>query len=281
MPGFERYKGGRKPPHNPVEHPRLWIDPFLTGVALPEAAPGQRVAIDYFSKVGTWPMDLNGPDPSNPAGMEGGAGTCGIAGMDHLQMAWNAYAQDSCESWGNETVLQLYEQLGGYVRGDESTDQGTVLQDNLDFWRKEGVNGEKILFFGSLHPGSWLRPERQLALQAFGGLYLGLNLPQSAEEQFPEPWTYRRGSPFVGRHCVTQHGELIGRNEVKLGSWAKIVPASQNFLLHTVEEAWVAAHPDFIEANGRNPSGIDLEGINEALASLTRTSNPLKLRHIL
>lgn len=270
--GFEIYKGGRKPPHNPVERPRLWLDPFLTGVHLPEAAPGQRVAIDYYSEVGTWPMGLNDR-----------LGTCGVVGMDHLQMAWNAYAQGSCASWGDETILGLYEQLGGYVPGDESTDQGTVLQDNLDFWRKEGVNGEKILFFGSLHPGSWLRPERQLALQAFGGLYLGVNLPESAEQQFMDgsPWHYEHGSPLAGGHCVVQHGELIGRDEVRVSSWAKIVPASQSFLLHTCEEAWVVAHPDWIEANGRNPTGIDLEGINDALASLTGTSNPLNLRHIL
>jgi hypothetical protein len=226
-------------------------------------------------------MDLNGPDPSNPAGMENGAGTCGIAGMDHLQMAWNQATRGSCASWGNDTVLSLYEYLSGYLRGDPTTDKGTILQDNLNFWRKEGVNRDKILFFGALRPGSWLRPERIKALQAFGGLYLGINVPESAEQAFPGDWVYVPRSPLAGPHCVVQHGELLGWHEARLSSWGAIVKAATGFLMHTIEEAWVVGASDFIEVNGKNPSGLDVAGMNDALGVLTDTSNPLGLKTIL
>jgi len=280
---FETYKGGRRPPHPLYAKPRLWMDDFLTPVQVHPAAadPSARAEIDYFSAVGGFPMDLNGPDPSNPAEIAGGIGDCGIAGMDHIQMAWNAYAHGKATSWGSETVLSLYEHLGGYVYGQPETDQGTVLQDNLQFWRQEGVNGDKILFYGALRPGSWLRPERIKSLQAFGGIYLGLNLPQSAERAFPGDWVYVPRSPEAGGHCVVQHGELLGWHEARLSSWGAVVKASPGFLQHTIEEAWVVAAPDFIDVNGRNPSGLDIAGIQSALKELTGESNPLQLKTIL
>lgn len=280
---FEIYQGGRLPPHPLFARPRLWIDDFLTPVELHPAVadPSSRTEIDYFSKAGPFPMDLNGPDPSNPAGLEQGCGDCGIAGMDHIQMAWNAYAHGKGTSWGNDQVLSLYEYLSGYRRGDPATDVGTVLQDNLQFWRTHGIGTSKILFYGALRPGSWLRPERIKALQAFGGIYLGLSLPVSAEQAFPGDWVYVPRSPLAGGHCMVQLGELLGWHEARLAGWGAVVKASTGFLQHTIEEAWVIAAPDFIEVNGRNPSGLDIAGIQAAMKELTGELNPLGLKTIL
>jgi hypothetical protein len=278
--GFQVNKGGLLPPHPSFSHPRLYVDDFLAGVK-----PGGPAVIDYYSEVadhGGFPMDLNGPDPSNPPEIPDGIGCCGVAGPDHLQMALNAYAH----SWGNEGIIKTYGAWGGYKLGDPSTDNGTNLQDNLNAWRKDGVptvdgGTDKILFFGALRPGSWFRPERVKALQAFGGILYGHQWPESAEQQFPHALTYVPGSANAGGHCTVQLGELLGENEVRDCCWGRIVPASTGFLLHTVVEAWVVGTQDFIETSGRNPSGLDLDGINEALASLTSQLNPLNLRRIL
>lgn len=283
---FQIYKGGLKPPYPSFSHPRLYVDDFL---ARGPVTPPVPQTIGYYQRVldqGGFPMDMNGPDPSNPPQVPDGIGDCGLAGPDHLQMALNAYAHGSCASWGNDTLLALYHELGGYVLGDPATDQGTSLQDNLQFWRREGVplpggGTDKILFFGALKPGSWLRPERMQALQAFGGILYGHNWPESAETQFPGPLTYVPGSPDAGGHCTVQLGERTGIDEVSDCCWGKIVPASTGFLLHTVTEAWVVGTQDFIELNGRNPSGIDVEGINEALAALTSQPNPMGLYRVL
>lgn len=281
---FVTYKGGLLPPHPSFSHPRLYVDDFLAGVK-----PGGPAEIDYYSRVldaGGFPMDLNGPDPSNPPQIPDGIGCCGVAGPDHLQMALNAYAHGDFASWGNEGILRTYSAWGGYVLGDPSTDNGTNLQDNLSAWRHDGVeradgSTDKILFFGALRPGSWLRPERVQALRAFGGIIYGHQWPESAEHQFPNPLTYIPGSPAAGGHCTVQLGELTGMNEVRDCCWGAIVSASTAFLLHSVVEAWVVGTMDFIELNGQNPSGLDLDGMNEALSSLTGEANPLKLSHIL
>jgi hypothetical protein len=282
---FQTYKGGLLPPHPSFSHPRLYVDDFIARVK-----PGGPQVVDYCQLVldhGGFPMDLNGPDPSNPPQIPDGIGDCGLAGPDHLQMALNAYAHGGqFASWGNETLLSAYEHLAGYQLGDESTDNGLNLQDVLGFWRSEGFpaasgSQDKILFFGALRPGSWFRAERMQALRAFGGILYGHQWPESAEQQFPGALTYVPGSPNAGGHCTVQLGELTGENEIRDCCWGQVVPASTGFLLHTVAEAWVVGTMDFVERNGDNPSGIDLAGMNEALAQLTRTSNPLGLRSIL
>ena len=281
---FQTYKGGLLPPHPSFSHPRLYVDDFLAGVK-----PGGPAEVDYYQLVldqGGFGMDMNGPDPANPPEIPDGIGICGWAGPDHLQMALNAYAHGAFASWGNQTLLDLYHQTGGYVLGDESTDTGTNLQDNLGLWRNEGVptaagGTDKILFFGALRPGSWFRAERMQALRAFGGIIYGHQWPESAEHQFPSALTYIPGSASAGGHCTVQLGELTGQNEIRDCCWGQIVSASTGFLLHTVTEAWVVGTEDFVELNGRNPSGIDLAGMNDALAQLTGTSNPLKLSSIL
>ena len=144
-------------------------------------------------------------------------------------MALNAYAHNEFASWGNDALLKLYGQTGGYVLGDESTDNGTSLQDNLGLWRNEGVplpggGTDKILFFGALRPGSWFRAERMQAMRAFGGIIYGHQWPESAEHQFPNALTYIPGSANAGGHCTVQLGELTGENEIRDCCWGKTCP---------------------------------------------------------
>jgi hypothetical protein len=200
---------------------------------------------------------------------------------DHAQMCWNAAAGRTPVSWGNELVESTYSHLGGYVPGDSSTDNGLVIQDFLSYWRHEGIGGSKISFYGALRPVTWQRANRLRALQAAGGLLIGLALPVSAEEQFPGDWTEVPGSPVAGGHAVFQSGELRTLDEVRLVSWGAVVHASKAFVMDNCDEAWVAFGPDFTEKDGTNPSGMDLQAVNTALASLTGEINPLGLRSII
>lgn len=262
---FQIYKGGRRPPHSDETHPRLWLDEFLR----PEAVRGTAIAVpqdvDFCSAVTEFPMDLNDQ-----------LGDCGIAGMDHLQLAWSTYASGSATSWGDAVCQSLYQTLGDYVPGDPSTDNGTVLQDNLTWWRRNEINGTKLLAFGALR--RWGRPNRVLALRNFGAGYIGLNLQEAQEMQFPDqPWHWVPGGEQAGGHCTTHAAEFHTTDEIRLPTWGGVAKANKSFLMEACEEYWVAIFPGFIEKTGRNPSGIDLEGMNEALTSLTGESNPLQI----
>jgi hypothetical protein len=259
MPLDFPFRPGRKPPYHDSVKPRLWVDDFLPGSA--PATTG-----DWASNVNDWPMSLNDQ-----------LGTCGLAGMNNWQIAESTYGDGDVTPWPDSTIMSLYEQLGSYVPGDPSTDNGTNLQDNLDFWRNNAIEGTQILGFGALRPGSWMRQERLNALRTLGPIYLGLNLPASAEQQFPGPWTFVPGSEDIGGHCVILAAELMGADEARLVSWQVPVHSSRGFLLATVEEAWVILSEAGLERNQQTQYGVDVQGLNEALSSLTGESNPLKL----
>jgi hypothetical protein len=254
-------KYGRRPPYPDAVRPRLWLDEFFQpGAAVPQS-------VDFCSEVGDWPMSLNNQ-----------LGDCTIAAANHVQMAMNQYAHGKCAPWSDDVCLEAYEAVGGYVPGDPATDNGCAMQDVLEYWRTEGIGGDKILAYGALSVPCYL-PVRLQALYTFGAIYTGLRLPQSAETQFDngQPWTPEQGSPIAGGHCVDQQAELQAMDEVRYVSWGETVSANRAFSYDFTEEAWCIISSDFVEVNGDNPDGFDLQAMNEALASLTGTSNPLSL----
>ena len=278
---FTIYKGGRRPAYPDFYKPRIWADDFAPSLDVMRDATADQTA-DWASLVTDWPMDLNGPDPSNPPQIPDGIGDCGIAGMDHLQLSDHAYGDGNVRPWSTDTLLGVYHATGGYVLGDESTDNGTNLQDNLQFWKRNTIEGDQILAYAALRPGSWFRAERVYYQQVFGSLYLGHNWPQSAEQQAQdgEPFTVIPGSPSAGGHCTTQAAELNEMDEVRLPCWGALRPATRGFFMATVEEAWVVITQATLERNGSNQYGYDMQAMNQAISSLTGQSNPLKLKTI-
>lgn len=252
---FTRYRGGKKDPHPNETHPRLYVDDFFKWHAVKASAP----TVSYAAPAISFPMDLNDQ-----------LGDCVIAGMDHVQMAVSYARSSSCQSWGDALCLQSYGQIGGYVNGDPSTDNGCVIQDALSFWRKNPIAGQEITFFGALRKRD--RATRILAMQDFGPLITGYQLPESAEQQFPDPWVPVAGSPIAGGHCAPQMGELNEENEIELCSWAAIVRANKAFFMEYEDEAWVVGFEGF------NPANLDTEAMNAALADLTGESNVLGLK---
>jgi hypothetical protein len=243
------FQYGRKPPHPNETHPRVYLDDFFRTPVIPQT-------VSYGETV-SYPMDLNDR-----------LGDCGIAGMDHMQMCWCSASGQPVKTWGNPKCESLYETLGGYVPGDPNTDQGTVLQDNLKYWEQTGVNGNKITQFGALR--KWDKATRLQALYYFGPLYVGINCPASAQDQFPGPWTYVPGSPIEGGHCIVDIAEDAGLDEIRVVSWGKVVHASEQFFMAYTEEVWVAIDPDFLSLqSGRSPEGIDVAGMEAELAALS------------
>jgi hypothetical protein len=274
---FEIFKGGRLPPLDDATHPRLWASDFMHPAAWPETAGRSRDGGPMVTA--TLTADWQGTIPVQGWGMDlnDQLGDCGCAGMDHRQMGAKAGAGQPWTSWGNTVSLQLYETLGGYVPGNPSTDNGTVLQANLGYWKNTAIQGDQIIAYGALRPGTWDRGMRVLALRTFGPLYIGINCPNSAETQFPGPWTVVPGSPIAGGHCVVQVAEFAAMDEIRLVSWGAAVPANMAFFMTYTEEVWVIIDADSLERIGQNPYGVDLAGMNAKLGQLTGVPDPLSL----
>lgn len=267
---FQIYAGGRRPPHPDETHPRAWVQDVWDTASL-EAAVRPGDIADFGSVI---PLDQWGMDGNDSAG------DCGLAGMDHWQMAVTSRVTGSWQSWGTQACLELYSQLGGYVPGDPSTDNGTVLQDNLNFWRHNPVGGMELLGFAALRPGSWTRAVRVGMMRTCGPLYKGLTLQQDQEQQFPEAWHWVPGGVIAGGHCTVQVAEVHGPDEAEDVSWGAGVRCNTQFITDATEEMWILFTEASVDAAGRNPYGYSLADMNARIASLTGEVNPLRLTKV-
>lgn len=220
--------------------------------------------IDYGTKVKTWPMYLNDQ-----------LGDCGPAGAGHLIQAVSTYGQGNTITITDDDVLKVYEAVGGYVPGQSSTDSGVVLQDLLSYWRKTGIAGHKILAFAEIDPSD-IKTARA-ALYHFGGLYIGINFPGSAMDQFNQgkPWDVVKGARIEGGHCIFDPiNDNSSAEPWDIVTWGELQEMTQAFWDAYVEEVWVVITPEWFDAQGHSPEGVDLYTIGEDFAALTGESNP-------
>jgi len=199
-------------------------------------------------------------------------GDCTCAAVGHIIEAQTAYASREFSVTDNE-VLSMYEAVGGYVPGDPSTDNGAIIQDVLQYWHDTGIAGHKIDSFASIanHTDVWLLKQ---ALDIFGTVYLGINCPTSALDQFDagEVWSYVPGSPIDGGHAIPlQRQYPVGTTYGILDviTWGHVQPMTIKFVKNYVEEAWVVISPDWIEANGAAPNGLNLAGLQADFRAIT------------
>jgi hypothetical protein len=172
-----------------------------------------------------------------------------------------------------QDALNLYSAVTGFnpnaplVNGQNPTDQGTALTDLLTYWQKTGITVgttvHKIIGFASLDITSI--PQMRYATYLFGGSYLGINCPESAEQDTSN-WTYQAGSPIVGGHCVVRVGE--GAAGGKTRSWGMFIPTANDFYLNYLDEGYVVVTEDFINAQGKSPSNIDINGLLAAMKAI-------------
>jgi hypothetical protein len=245
----------------------------------PFPAPAYPVDVRGGIADGAWQMLGNGPDPACTVAPDG-VGDCGFAGRQHYRMA-KAACYGQSETW--ETSDQLVEE---YLAYDGGQDLGVSLPAVLLAWYKAG----KILAFAPVDhtdPGAV-----DAAMQAFKGIYAGVDLTDDADQLFQEgqPWTTANGEqpdPQDG-HCivkVTAQGNGGNDGWVTWGAYQESTAGwtgaclTEAFVIVTTEDE--AAKVDMaalladIEALGGTPapapaSGPDHAGMLAEIAGLIR-----------
>jgi hypothetical protein len=171
-----------------------------------------------------------------------------------------------------QDALNLYTAVTGFdpnagPSGNNRTDNGTALTDLLNYWQKIGISVggtvHKILGYASIDITSIA--QMRYATYLFGGSYLGINCPQSAEDDTSN-WTYQANSPIVGGHCVVRVGE--GAAGGKTRSWGMFIPTANDFYLNYLDEGYVVVTSDWINAQGKSPSDVDVNGLLAAFKTL-------------
>jgi hypothetical protein len=205
-------------------------------------------------------------------------GDCGEAGAMHFIQTETANTGQPLHGTLEQT-LALYSAVTGFnpnaapdASGNNPTDNGTVLLDLLKYWRDQGIevtdnSGNKIvhriLGWAALDLSSVA--QMRYACYVFGGVYLGIQCPQSAMAD-PSNWIYVPGSPIEGGHCINGTGE--GSQGGHLQSWGLNIPYSWEFLLKYLDEGYAIVSKFWVDQQGKSPSGMDLDGLLNAMKSL-------------
>ena len=241
-------------PNDPAK-PRLKVARFLK-------APTYPANLDYLSKVKNYPMYLNDR-----------LGSCTCAGAGHMIQAESTYGQGSTQTVSDNDVLTAYEAVSGYDPTTGANDNGAVMQDVLNYWRKTGIGGHQILAFAELDINNMA--EVKAAMNTFGAIYVGIDFPDSAMHQFNQgqPWDVVAGATVEGGHAI-HGGAYVDGGNLKFVTWGAVQDMTQAFWDKYVFEAWVVVTPEWLSAQGMSPTGLDLHALGDELAVLTGGTNP-------
>lgn len=239
-------------PNDPTKE-RLRLKTFLkTGYSgqIPDA-------VDYLSSVRSWPMALNDR-----------LGCCTASAAAHMTEVWSTYGEGATQTPTDDDVLRFYELCSGYDPSDPSTDQGAVMQDCLGVWRKTGIGGHTIAAFFAIDPHD--DAELKAALYLFGGVYVGLDFPNSAMSQFDagQPWdVVVDDGGIAGGHCVHLGHDTTSDN-LQVTTWGEVQQVTGAFWSKYMIECWAPVSLEWIR-NNTSPEGLDVAALNAAFTEIT------------
>jgi hypothetical protein len=257
-----KFKLGRLPVKS---HPKtLMLSKYLS-TTLPD--PIEKVYREYKT-----------PDAAKQMFGNDNWGDCTCAG------AANKFIHDSCHTGTvliptEAEVLALYSAVTGFdpnagPPGNNPTDNGAAMTDVLAYLQSTGmtIGGQVYKILGWAQIDSTNLAHRQLGCQLFGGTYVGVNLPASADSQFVEGqqcnWEVVPGSQIEGGHCIFRPGYgSEGDDYVTWANW--FVKASAAWSSTYVEEEYVLITEQwFNQATQETPGGLDLTTLEADLAAI-------------
>jgi len=194
-------------------------------------------------------------------------GDCTIAACGHAVQIWSLNASGTEITVPDSEIETIYEKWCGYVPGDPNTDNGGVELDVLGDWLHNGFAGHNLAAYASVNPAN-LGEVRQ-AINLFGGVYIGINLPLSAQNQ--NIWYPVSGPDSVpgswGGHAVFV--PAYGSSGLTAISWGEPLSMTNGFWTEYVEEVYALLSPVFIRSNTEAPSGFNMAALEADLATIT------------
>ncbi len=228
---------------------------------LPAFRPqGLKDFVEYATRLPAPPVSF--PAPKGPYPIDGNDkfGDCTIAGVAHLITAWNRL-------FGQRDVVPTELEIDNvYFKLTGGKDTGLVEANVLSTWQKIGLFGQKIAGYAPVKKTDMTAVKQAIAF--YGGCYLGIECPESAQQQFEEgrPWTYIPGSPVEGGHCIVALG-FTRAGDLECATWGGIVLVTPGFLKRFLEEAWVILPHQLVEAK-KDSLGLELAELQADLASV-------------
>lgn len=224
--------------------------------ALPDPPPAKNWALKASTN---WGVMLNDS-----------LGDCTIAAAGHAIQTWTANAGPKELTIPDNAVLYAYEKITGYTPSDPSTDQGAVEMDVLRFWKTNGIGGVKLAAFMATEPRNHQHVRQAIAL--FGGCYIGVALPISAQKQ--TVWSVPPGGPAGdgrrgswGGHALWVVGyDVQGLTCV---TWGRPQRLTWSFWDTYTDESYALLSDAWMNhVSGSAPSGFNLAQLQSDLIAL-------------
>lgn len=246
---MQAVKLGKKAPK--IDHRTLRLSTYISSL------PSAPAAKDWSAGNQSWGMMINDR-----------LGDCTIAGVAHAIQVWTQ-AQGSIVTLADDVILSYYESWDGYVPTDPDTDQGGVELDVLKNWKNSGFSGHKISSFTSVNPKN--EDECKQALNLFGGLYIGIELPLTAQNQdvwdvVPDPGDGSADAGSWGGHCV--FAVAYDANGVTVITWGQLKKMTWAWWLKYCSEAYAIISLDWFNSSGIDPTGFNQTQLEADLAQV-------------
>jgi hypothetical protein len=210
---------------------------------------------------------------ANDIGMFGNdtIGDCAAAEAAHASMLLSQLGGHPEALFTDKEVIEFYSAVTGYDPADPSTDQGTDYRDMMKYLRAHGITDargvpHKIGAFVLLEQGNV--DELDMALYLFGNVPVGVDLPDSAMDQFNrgEAWDVVKGAHVEGGHAIGGV-QKVDATHYLFTTWGRKQPVTRRFLAKYLNQAWGTLAPEMLRA-GRSPQGFDTEQLTEYLHSI-------------
>lgn len=215
------------------------------GKYLKDRLPRAPAAKDWTKGIESWGMMLNDVH-----------GDCTIAAAGHAVQVWSANTTGEV-TVPDSLILSYYQKWDGFNPADPNTDSGGVELDVLNQWQNTSFDGHKLTAFAD--PAFANLEEIRQTITLFGGVYIGLSLPNTAKTQAvwdvapnggddAKPGSWGGHAVFVPKYdahsftCVT---------------WGALKPITLAFWKEYVDEAHALLSQDWLAHKG-SPSGFDL-----------------------
>jgi hypothetical protein len=253
MDTLANMKLGKRAPR--IDPRSLQLANYLRLAALP-VLPAQE---NWGGKVTAWGMMKNDT-----------IGDCTCAAAGHLIEEWTSnVGQEVVPS--DDAIVAAYSAITGYDPQTGNNDNGAVELDVLNYWRKTGIADRKIDAYVALEPSN--HDHIRAAVYIFGGCYIGLALPITAQTQ--RVWSVPPGGPqgdgapgSWGEHAVPVVAyDALGLTVV---TWGALKQMTWSFWETYCDEAYAILSEDFVDVNKIAANGIDLPTLMADLKEVTR-----------
>lgn len=220
--------------------------------------PALKTFLEYATTTLKAPASWKVPAGAYPIDGNNRYGDCTIAGVAHLIAAFCRLFKVADHIPAEAEVNATYFKLG------HGKDNGLVESSVLAVWRKIGLFGHKIWGYAPIKVTD--RNAIKLAVAYYGGAYLGIKCPESAQRQFAEgkPWT-DEGEETEDGHCVVALGYT--KNGLLCATWGGIALLTWGFLAANLEEAWVILSHELVAA-GKDTLGLNVPELEKDMASV-------------